>query len=275
MTQPRSQQQAPASGKPIEAGDLVDLQRADAYGHSFADVYDSWYQGVTDADATARFVFERCGDHAIVELGVGSGRLALPLARLGAHVVGLDASAPMLERAIGPAASLAANPDFSGRLDLVHGDMRALPLRAPVGGVLIAFNTLFNLSSEAEQRSLLKQVHSLLTADGVLVIEALDLSSLLDGPAMSIGVRNTTETGLIVTATQLDAAEQTLCGQHLEIDDRGVSIRPWRLRWLTPVQLDAIAAEAGLGLAERYGGWSEEPFTPESETHISVYRPTL
>lgn len=250
----------------------VDLHRADAYGLSFADVYDNWYRDVTDAEATARFVAERCGPLPLLELGVGSGRLARPLVDQGATVIGLDASAEMLAQAqTQDQAQDTAHADRG--LHLVRADMRALPFRGPIGGALIAFNTLFNLWSEAEQSSLLHQLLSLLSDDGVLVIEALDLSALLDGPATSIGVRTASADGLIVTATQLNADEQTLHGQHLEIDDRGISIRPWRLRWLSPPQLDAMASDAGLALAERYGGWNEEPFTAASDTHISVYRP--
>jgi hypothetical protein len=150
--------------------------------------------------------------------------------------------------------------------------MRALPIRGPLGGVLIAFNTLFNLATEAEQRLLLDQIGGLLGDDGALVVEALDLSALVDGPANSIGVRTADERALVVTATQLDRRAQTLSGQHLEIGDNGVAIRPWRLRWLTPTQLDEAAVEAGLVLSERFGGWSEEPFTEHCDTHISVYR---
>ncbi len=273
VIEPRSEQPDPSHpGRGGEYG-RVDLHRGDAYGLSFADVYDSWYEGVTDAEATARFVDRRCGERALIELGVGSGRLARPLARLGAIVIGLDASGDMLAQARQIDAESAESTSQASAIYLVRADMRALPFRGPVGGALIAFNTLFNLSSEDEQRDLLSQIRSLLADDGVLIIEALDLSMLLDGPASSIGIRTASEDGLVVTATQLDRNEQTLQGQHLQIDDRGVSIRPWRLRWLTPTQLDQVATAAGLALAERYGGWDEEPFTETSETHISVYRP--
>ncbi|MGH1493081.1 MAG: methyltransferase domain-containing protein [Acidimicrobiales bacterium] len=276
----------PRSQPPVAAH--VDLHRADAYGQSFADVYDRWYHDVSDAEATARFVFQRCGSLPIVELGVGSGRLARPLVALGATVIGLDASAPMLEQARNwpapqPSGSAEAQPELGlgsqqqptpGSLSLIQGDMRALPVRHGVGGALIAFNTLFNLSSEAEQLTLLHQLRAMLATDGVLIVEALDLSALLSGPSDSIGVRTATDDGVVVSATQLDGQQQTVCGQHLEIDSNGVSIRPWRLRWLTPSQLDAMAAGAGMTLLERFGGWDEEPFTDQSDTHVSVYGPS-
>ncbi len=241
----------------------LDLHRADAYGRSFADVYERWYDGVSDARATARFVAERCGTGPVVEVGVGSGRLAVPLTEAGCAVIGVDASAPMLDRC----------PRAPG-LTLVRADMRALPLAGPIAGALIAFNTLFNLTSEAEQLDLLVALASTLADDGSVVIEALDVSALASGPEHSIGVRSVDDHGLTVSATQMDRNKQTLSGQHLQIDDRGVVVRPWRLRWLTPTQLDRLADRAGLTLHERYRSWRCEPFVDGSETHISVYRRT-
>lgn len=242
--------------------DHLDLHRADAYGRSFADVYDRWYHDVSDAVATARFVADRCPARTVVELGVGSGRLAVPMLEQGLTVIGLDGSASMLGRC-----------PVHRSLSLVRADMRSLPFHGPVGAALIAFNTLFNLSSEAEQLGLLTEVGTLLDHDGALIVEALDVSPLLAGPARSIGVRSVDRTGLVVTATQLNRQGQTIAGHHLEITDDGISVRPWRLRWLTPDQLDHLAERAGLHLAERYQSWQGEPFTATSETHISVYRP--
>lgn len=241
--------------------DHIDLDQADAYGRSFADVYDRWYDGVSDARATAAFVAARCDDATIVEIGVGSGRLATPLADLGCTVVGLDASVTMLRQV-----------QRDGAVHLVMADMRALPFRNPVGAVLIAFNTLFNLASEDDQAAMLAAIAPLLTADGRLIIEALDVTPLLGGPSDSIGVRSRDDDGVVVTATQLDQDSQIMIGQHLEITSAQISIRPWRLRWLTPQQLDRLSEAAGLELVDRFGSWCEDPFTEESDTHISVYR---
>ncbi len=250
----------------------LDLDRADAYGRSFADVYDRWYHDISDADATARFVARRCRGGPVLELGVGSGRLARPLAALGLSVIGLDGSAEMLDRC-----RRAAGP---GSISLVRGDMRALPFRRSqrgsstgvIGGALIAFNTLFNLASEAEQFSLLSEVAGLVDHRGAIIIETIDVSPLLVGPSRSIGVRDRDRNGLVVTATRLDVEARTITGQHLEISDRGVSIRPWKLRWLTTDHLDRLTASAGLRLTERHGSWTEQPDEAHPDTHISVYR---
>ncbi len=253
----------------------LDLERGDAYGRSFGDVYDNWYDGVTDAEATADFILARHPGGPVLELGVGTGRLAVPLADRGLVVVGLDASATMLgscpRRAVRPAGA-AIHP--------ILGDMRALPLapgRASFGSILIAFNTLFNLAEADDQAALLADLGRLVHPRGSVVIEMLDVSALLDGPDRSIGLRRPiTEANpspLVVSSTQLDRAGQRLSGQHLELSDAEVTIRPWMLRWTTPDQLDAMTGAAGLGLDERYGSWLGAPMTGEGTTVISVYRP--
>ncbi len=242
----------------------VDLHRGDAYGRSFADVYDRWYHGVSDADATARFVAGRCGSAAVLELGVGSGRLAGPLVDVGLRVIGLDASPTMLARCPRPATG-------PGSLDLVRADMRALPLAGEIGVALIAFNTLFNLAGPAEQQQLFHELAGLV-GHGAVIVEAIDTTPLSVGPDRSIGVREVDPDRVVVSATQVDRQAQTVAGQHLEIDHRGITVRPWRLCWLTPEQLDGVAAEAGFRLVERYRSWDELPFTDGDETHISVYR---
>ncbi len=255
----------------------LDLSRPDAYGRSFADVYDRWYTGVSDAEATARFVDDRSPTGPILEIGVGSGRLAAPLVTLGRTVVGIDGSRDMLTLALASASQAAGRcgtdrPTVSGGLHLVQADMRSMPVAGRFGAVLIAFNTFFNLSTAREQRSMLDDIASLLGPDGVLIIEALDVTPLLVGPEDSIGVREAGPHGLVVTATQLDRSLQVLTGQHLEITDDGICVRPWRLRWLTPNQLDDLCHSAGLALDARYGDWNRNPLDGEGQTHISVYR---
>ncbi len=252
----------------------LDLERGDAYGRSFGDVYDRWYHGVTDAEATADFVAARHPGGPVLELGVGTGRLARPLADRGLTVVGLDASADML----GSCPRSGRRPGGAG-IAPVLADMRALPFAASgpaFGSILVAFNTLFNLTTEPDQAALLADLAALVDRRGVVVVEMLDLSGLLDGPDRSIGLRPRPDDPdhgpVVVTATQLDRGGQRLSGQHVELSDAGATIRPWLLRWVTPAQLDAMATAAGLALDERLGSWSGAPATAEGSTVISVYR---
>ncbi|MEM7273216.1 MAG: class I SAM-dependent methyltransferase [Actinomycetota bacterium] len=256
---------------PVQAARAVDLDRADAYGLAFADVYDRWYDGVTDATATAAFVAERAVTGPVLELGVGSGRLARPLAARGLAVIGLDGSGQMLARCRTSVADDRDDRDDRGSISLVRSDMRALPFRGPFGAILIAFNTLFNLGDATEQGRLLIDLAAVLAPAAPLVIEAMDVSTLADAPNRSIGLSEVTDDGVVVSATRLDHDRQTVTGRHLEVTDRGVTARPWRLRWLTPPQLDDLAGHAGLTLIERHGSWTGHPFTASSDAHISVY----
>lgn len=242
---------------------------AAAYGEVFADVYDQWYHDVTDAEATADFVASRCSPPVVVELGVGTGRLARPLAARGLTVVGVDASAAMLDRCRQhPRSDRASAP-----LHLVRADMAALPVRGPVGGMLVAFNTLFNLPTAATQAAVFHQAARLLDPGGCLIVETLDPAAFDQAPGASVGVRQGGPGEVTVVATTVDPEAQTITGRHVAITDAGVDIRPWHLRWASPDQLDGYATRAGLTLAERHPHWRETDPPPDHNVHISVYRP--
>ena len=245
------------------------------YGDAFADVYDRWYATVTDGPATARFVAARCGAGPVLELGVGTGRLARPLLDVGVELVGLDASAAMLARCAA----------VVGPLPLIRADMAALPLRTGpgrgFGAVLVAFNTLFNLPTAQAQRGLLAELAPLLAPDGAVIVEALDAAVLAGTAGRSVGPGGGSARegpqgspdSVTVAATDVDPAAQTITGVHLELDDGSVRARPWFLRWATVAELDRFALDAGLALVERCADWDGRPRTPGSEVHISVYRP--
>ncbi len=232
------------------------------YGESFADVYDDWYSGISDAEATATFVAARVASGPVLELGVGSGRLVKPLTERGLPMIGLDASPSMLERC------RVTLPD----LPVLRADLAHLPIGGTIGGALCAFNTIFNLPSADQQEALLHALASVLHPRGSIVIEASSGRSLGDGATSSVGVSRMTNDRVVLSATMVDADAQQIRGQHIDISEQGIKLRPWLLRWTTPEQLDMLARRAGLRLAERFGGWRDEPFDASSETHVSVYR---
>lgn len=241
---------------------------ANTYGDRFAEVYDDWYGDVTDVDACtthlARLV-TTLGGGPLLELGVGSGRLALPLVAQGVEVHGIDASDAMVAR-------LRAKP--SG--DAVHvtiGDMADLDLDAapPFTVVLVAFNTLFNLADETDQRRCLERVAAVLAPEGRFVVEAFVPREDVTADS-TVSPRRIAADEVVLSVSQVDPSAQTITGQHIHLRESGIRLRPWHLRYATPSQLDAMAADAGLELEERYGGWNEEPFTDRSGVHVSRYR---
>ena len=194
------------------------------YGESFADVYDDWYADVSDAAATVDAVHALAGDGAVLELGIGTGRLAIPLAAAGSTVVGVDASPAMLE-------ALAAKPEAAS-LTAIEADMAALHRspeladHAPFAVVFAAFNTFFNLPTDTDQAACLAGCHSLLDDDGCLVLEGFvpPAGGLTDG---GVSVRDVTPDAAILTVSKHDADAQLIRGHHIEMRaaDRSASSR--------------------------------------------------
>jgi SAM-dependent methyltransferase len=247
----------------------VEGYEASTYGDRFADVYDDWYGDVTDVAACttrlAALVAER-GDGAVLELGIGSGRLALPLAARGIEVHGIDASRAMLDR-------LRAK-DVARSLTLTEGDMADLELAdpPPFSVVFVAFNTFFNLGSVEGQARCLARVADLLAPEGIFVLEAFVPADAGDTPAgTSVAPRRITADEVVLAVSEHDAVAQTVTGQHIHVTEAGIRLRPWHLRYADPGQLDAMAEGAGLRLAWRYGGWDGRPFDEGATVHVSGY----
>ena len=141
---------------------------ASSYGDAFADVYDDWYEGISDVDLTVVELLDLAGSGPVLELGVGTGRIAVPLAEaglaIGVTVVGIDASEAMLARL--------AWRDPGGLVTPIHGDMRSDLPDGPFGLVFAAYNTLFNLTDEGAQARCFADVADRLRPGGRFVIEA-------------------------------------------------------------------------------------------------------
>lgn len=239
------------------------------YGDAFADVYDDWYADVGNPTDAAATLCALAGDGAVLELGVGSGRLALPVAATGVEVWGLDASPAMLEL-------LAARPDGSA-VRAVLGDMadpaRALADASPpdFAVVFAAFNTFFLLASEAAQATCLQSTSTLLGPGGIVVIECFVPGDPPAGIERTAEPRTVAIDHVVLTVTEHDPATQVVRGQHIELRESGTRLRPWVLRYATPEQLDALAEGAGLRLVERWSGWDRRPFADGDPMHVSIY----
>ncbi len=204
---------------------------------------------------------------------MGTGRLALPLAERGLTVVGVDASAAMLDR-------LAAKPGATG-VTTVLADMAdprpALDAAGAVppsgfGLVFCAYNTFLNLDSAAAQQRCLGAAAELLAPTGSLVIEAYVPADPDDVPRTSLDVSQVTSDAVVLTCTEHDPEHQVVTGQHVELRNGSVRLRPWRVRYVTPEQLDAMALSVGLELEGRDQDWRGAPFGDDSSVHVSSYR---
>ena len=247
----------------------------ETYGEHYADVYDDWYgedgriaiSEVGTPDEVAAGIVALANGGPVLELGVGTGRLALPLADRGLAVTGLDASPAMPER-------LRAKPG-ADRLTLVECDMAA-PLPEMADGsfavVLVGFNTFFNLTTADAQASCVAAVARLLRPGGRFVVEAfVPAPEAYDG----VSVRKIDVDRVLLDVAAIDSDTQVIAGQRIEITPAGNRLFPYLLRYATPEQFDTLAAGVGLSLEHRWADWSGTPFDDEgSQSHVSVWQRT-
>lgn len=240
-----------------------------SYGDGLADVYDEWYADVSDVAATVRALAALAGAGPVLELGVGTGRLALPLADVGLAVHGVDASPAMIERlrAKDPAGTVTVHVG-----DMVEAlDSSDLP---PFSLVFVAYNTLFNLTSPGAQAALFGAVAERLAPGGRFVVEAV-VPRAAASTGDHVGVRSLGVDHVVLSVSVHDAAGQTADGQFVEITETGgVRLRPWSIRWSTPAQLDAMAVAAGLALERRAASFealSAGRDEPVDDRHVTVY----
>jgi SAM-dependent methyltransferase len=273
-------------GGAADAGGFdVDGYRPSTYGDRFADVYDDWYHDVSDVGATVERVAALAEPRGgrVLELGAGSGRLAIPLAAAGLEVWAVDASATMLERLRAKPGGEAVNALVDDMAELAAPELAA---PGPDGGdrgfavVLCAFNTLFNLTDTAAQARCLRRVADLLAPDGRLLVEAFvpppegeDDDASGAGGISAVEPRHIGLDEVVLTVSRLDPAARTVVGQHVQITEAGIRLRPWVLHYASPDGVDELAAGAGLRLVERHAGWRREPFSSASATHVSCYAP--
>ena len=200
----------------------------------------------------------------VLELAIGGGRVALPLARRGLRVEGVEASQAVVQR-------LRAVPGGES-LPVAVADMADVPVRGPFGLVYVVWNSLFNLPSQARQVDCFRNVARVLAPGGAFVIECF----VPDPTRFDRGIETATitEDSATLTLTRHDPVAQRITRQHVTLDARGIRLLPVALRYCWPSELDLMAQLAGLRLRERYSDWTRTPFDASSRGHISVYEPT-
>ncbi|MGE0881740.1 MAG: class I SAM-dependent methyltransferase [Acidimicrobiia bacterium] len=247
--------------------------RPASYGDGMADVYDDWYgtpagePGQSELAAMVDRLAALAGDGRALELGIGTGRVAIPLAARGVSVAGVDASPEMVRR-------LAGKPGGEA-IVVTTGDMaRDLP-EGPFRLVFVVVNTFFNLTSEADQHECLRSVSRVLEPGGHLVIEAFVPDDTEAAPtASAVEVRSIDVERVVLAVSRSDARTQTAMGQFVDISADGITMRPWQIRWATPAQLDVAAGAAGLSLTARHCDWAGGHFGADSPRHVSIYTKT-
>jgi SAM-dependent methyltransferase len=232
------------------------------YGERVVGVYDEWY---SDYDPLAiNALAELAHGGRALELGIGTGRIALPLSAKNIEVHGIDAAPSMISRL--------REKEGGERISVTEGSFAEVPVEGEFALVYIMFNTFFALSSQDEQVQCFRNVAKHLTREGSFVIEAFvpDLNRFTGGQVNWATKVTADEVQLDVG--QHDMATQKVVSQKVVITDGSVRLYPVQIRYAWPSELDLMAQLAGLRLHERWSNWKREPFTSASGQHISIYK---
>jgi SAM-dependent methyltransferase len=212
-------------------------------------------------DPVVDFLAGLAGDGAALELGIGTGRIALPLARRGVPVHGIDLSEAMVAR-------LRAKPG-STRIGVTIGDFATTTVDRRFSLAYLVFNTIGNLTTQDEQVACFQNAAAHLEPGGCFVIEVgvPQLQRLPPGETVRAFALSDTHLGF----DEYDVVSQGLVSHHYTVVDGRLELDSVPFRYVWPSELDLMARLAGMRLRERWGGWRREPFTSESTKHVSVW----
>jgi SAM-dependent methyltransferase len=236
---------------------------AATYGERVADVYDGLYGQRFDTSATVALLAELATGGPALELAIGTGRVALPLAARGIRVDGIDASPAMV-------AKLRTKPG-GDTISVSIGDFADVAVTDHYRLVFVAFNSFFALLTQDDQVRCFENVAGHLHDDGVFVIEAFvpDLGRFHRDQHIGTVAVDVDEVQLELS--RHDAAAQRVDSSHVFLTGGTIRLNPVAIRYAWPSELDLMARLAGLRLRDRWAGWNREPFTSTSGTHVSVY----
>ena len=236
----------------------------DHFGENVAARFDERYTDQADPAVVGPIVdllAELAAGGAALELGIGTGRIALPLAARGVPVHGIELSEAMLAR-------LRAKPDAE-QIGVTVGDFATATVESTFTVAYLVANTIMNLTTQDEQVACFQNVAAHLEPGGRFVIEVLvpGLRRLPPGERFQPFAVSPTHLGF----DEYDVARQGLISHHYWIEEGGIEVNSPPFRYVWPSELDLMARLAGMSLRERWAGWAQEPFTSESEKHVSVW----
>jgi SAM-dependent methyltransferase len=236
----------------------------DYFGERVAARYDESSAEMFDpavVEPAVAFLAELAGTGRALELGIGTGRIALPLARRGIRVHGIDLSQAMVAR-------LRAKPGGEG-IAVTIGDFATSTVDEPFSLVYLVFNTIVNLTTQDEQVACFQNAAAHLEPGGSFVIEVGVPSLRRLPPRATVNVSSFSETYFCLD--EFDVATQGLVSHHYRAAGDAFEKRSIPFRYVWPSELDLMARIAGMALRERWSGWTREPFTSDSTKHVSVW----
>ena len=232
------------------------------FGEQVAARYDE--RGVATAevvDAIADLLVDLAGDGAALEFGIGTGRIALPVAARGVSVSGIDLSEAMVAR-------LRAKPGGDG-IGVTIGNFATVKVPGAFSLVYLVANTIMNLTTQDEQVACFENASAHLPRGGRFLIEVIvpGWQRLPPGERFQAFDVSPNHLGF----DEIDVVTQASVSHHYWLEDGRVEVFSPPFRYVWPAELDLMARLAGMTLRERWGGWSREPFTSESRQHVSIW----
>ncbi|WP_394892442.1 class I SAM-dependent methyltransferase [Mesorhizobium sp. AaZ16] len=236
---------------------------ASTFGELNAAEYDELHDPGT-TEETVRLISELAGEGSILELAIGTGRVALPLVALGHRVSGIEGSLEMIEK-------LREKPG-SDAIDVTIGDFADVNIKGPFDHVFLVFNTLFNLQSQEDQIRCFRNVADRLNPGGTFMIETFvpDFSGFSDG--QRVRTKRLDKTSVWIEAALHDPVCQLFEYQRIRVTETGVRLVPLPMRYAWPSEIDLMARLAGLTRIHRWGGYDRSQFDASSKMHVSVYQ---
>ncbi len=232
---------------------------AQRYDESSADMFQS-----AVVDPVVDLLADLAGHGAALELGIGTGRIALPLARRGIRVHGIDLSEAMVAR-------LRAKPGAQ-QIGVTIGDFATTTVEGRFSVAYLVFNTIMNLTTQDGQVACFQNVAAHLEPGGCFVIEVTVPALQRLPPGETVRAFNLSATAL--GFDEYDVASQGLISHHYTVVDGDLEVYSPPFRYVWPSELDLMARLAGMTLRERWSGWRREPFTSDSTKHVSVWEKT-
>ena len=244
---------------------------AATYGDMIAEVYDEMYPMRADVVPAVDALTTLAGTGSALELGIGTGRIALPLAQRGVEVHGIDASEAIVARMRAKPGGDAIPVTISDFSDFSLMDASDGNGHRKFSLVYVVFNTLFQATSQEAQVQCFRSVAAHLADDGVFLVEAFvpDPTRFTRDQNVSAGRLESDLASLDLS--RHDPVNQFVRSQHVFFTESGVKLYPVQVRYSWPSELDLMAQLAGMRLRERWSDWDGSPFTASSEFHISIY----
>ncbi len=235
---------------------------ASTYGDRIAGVYDEFYRPV-DVSERIDVLEELAAGGRALELGIGTGMFALPLAARGVEVHGIEISEAMVDQ-------LRAK-EGGATMPITVGDFADVGVEGTFSLIFVISNTLFMLTEQEEQIQCFENVASHLDESGVFLVHAFvpDVSMFDRGQHVSGDLADLTSVRMDVSIH--DSLNQVVDFRHIDLTEERVKMYPGRLRYVWPSELDLMARLVGLRLRDRWADWRRSLFTSRSRSHVSVY----